>query len=308
MTEDHPFGDGARRSRMGPAVLIAALVLAVGLGLMIYAIRNEPGWLRRGETQPNVSAPARATAQQAPSASVDPQTLSARETALAAQIASLEARAATIGTSASDAEGRAGRAEAILIAFAARRAIDRGLGLGYLEEQLRLRFPAAAREAAAVIRASRNPVTLETLREGLDAAAPTLLARESSWWGGLGAELRNLVVIHEAGTPSPLPADRLARVRRLIDADRIEDALAEAQRLPGAANAGTWTAAAKRYVDAHRALDQLETIAIVGPVAQASPTPTSAPAAAAAPGSAIQAPAPTIPPQPAPTADLGNYL
>ena len=28
MSDDHPFG-GARRSRMGPAVLIAALVLAI---------------------------------------------------------------------------------------------------------------------------------------------------------------------------------------------------------------------------------------------------------------------------------------
>ncbi|WP_143051853.1 hypothetical protein [Sphingomonas palmae] len=298
MSDDHPFG-GARRSRMGPAVLIAALVLAIGLGLMIFAIRDEPGWLRRGSDAGTAArTTTQPTAQAPPAAAVDTDTLSQRETALAAQIASLEARAATLGSSTANAEGRAGRAEAILIAFAARRAIDRGLGLGYLEEQIRARFAGAPREASAVIRASRNPVTLESLRQDLDTATPVLLARESSWWGGLGAELRNLVVIHEAGTPSPLPADRLARVRRLIDAGRVEEALVEVRRLPGAANAASWTSAAQRYVDAHRALDQLETIAIVGPVAPP----------AAAPGQVIQSSALPIQPQPAPTADLGNYL
>ncbi|WP_294191494.1 hypothetical protein [uncultured Sphingomonas sp.] len=298
MSDDHPFGD-ARRSRMGPAVLIAALVLAIGLGLMIFAIRDEPGWLRRGSDAGTAARTATQPAQQTPTAAaVDTDTLSQRETALAAQIASLEARAATLGSSTANAEGRAGRAEAILIAFAARRAIDRGLGLGYLEEQIRARFAGATREASAVIRASRNPVTLESLRQDLDTAAPVLLARESSWWGGLGAELRNLIVIHEAGTPSPLPADRLARVRRLVDAGRVEEALVEVKRLPGAANAASWTSAAQRYVDAHRALDQLETIAIVGPVAPP----------AAASGQVIQSPALPIQPQPVPTADLGNYL
>ena len=105
------------------------------------------------------------------------------------------------------------------------------------------------------------------------------------------------MVIHEAGTPSPLPADRLGRVRRMIDAGNVEGALAEARRLPGAANAASWTAAAQRFVDAHRALDQLETTAIVGTI-----TPPAAPPAT------IQAPAPAIPAEPAPTVDLGNYL
>ncbi|WP_375271889.1 hypothetical protein [Sphingomonas sp.] len=296
MSDDHPFGNSARRSRIGPAVLIAVIAIAIGLGLMIFAIRDEPGWLRRAPTR--ATEPMRAPAQQTqPAVTIDAQTLSERETSLAAQIASLEARAATLGTSAADAETRAARAEAILIAFAARRAIDRGLGLGYLEEQLRARFANNPREAAAVIRASRNPVTLEDLRQGLDAAAPVLVARESDWWAGVGAELRNLVVIHEAGTPSPLPADRLARVRRMIDAGNVAGALEVAKRLPGAVNSASWTSAAQRYVDAQRALDQLETTAIVGPI-----TPPAAPPVA------IQAPAPTIAPEPAPTADLGNYL
>ena len=295
---DDPFGSSTRRSRFGPAVLIAVIALAVGLGLMIFAIRNEPGWLRRGTTQ--AATPVRAPAQQTPPATIDAQTLSERETSLAAQIASLEARAATLGSSAADAETRAGRAEAILIAFAARRAIDRGLGLGYLEEQMRARFANNPREAAAVIRASRNPVTLEDLRQGLDTAAPVLLARESDWWAGIGAELRNLVVIHEAGTPSPLPADRLARVRRMVDAGNVEGALVEVRRLPGAARAEAWIVAAQRYVDAHRALDQLETTAIVGPVTQPAPPPV--------PAGVTSGPDPSIATQPAPTADLGNYL
>ena len=65
----------------------------------------------------------------------------------------------------------------------------------------------------------------------------------------------------------------------------VEAALAEVRRLPGAAHATSWIDAARRYVDAHRALDQLEAVAIVGPVpATTTPTaPVTAPAPAPSP-------------------------
>lgn len=264
------------RPRPGPVVVIALIAFLVGLGLMVFAIRNTPGWLS-GAATPAPAAPARApattsTEATAPPASVpgiDPVTLATREAALGAQLSALEARAATIATDSSAAAGRAARAEGILVAFAARRAIDRGMGLGYLEEQLRQRFGAAVpRETELVIRAARAPVTVEDLRIALDAAQPTLLAGENDWWAGIGSELRNLVVIHRAGTPSPLPADRIARARRMLDAGNVEAALGEISRLPGSARAQNWSAAATRYVEAHRALDTLEAAAITGAVAQ----------------------------------------
>ncbi|MBB3693957.1 hypothetical protein [Sphingomonas sp. BK580] len=259
MSDGMDTAQGAQRSRMGPVLVIALIAFAVGLALMAYASRNAPGLFGR-----SVAPAAAPTAAPAP-ITPDVATLALREAALAAQLANLEARAARIDGESAQAESNAGRAEAILITFAARRALDRGVGLGYLEGELRRRFGAAfPREVNGVIRDSRAPVTLEDLREGLSAAAPTLLAQRSDWWAGIGSELRGLVVIHRAGTPSPLPSDRLARARRQLGTGNVETALAEVERLPGAAEASNWIAAARRYVEARAALDTLESAAITG--------------------------------------------
>ena len=38
----------------------------------------------------------------------------------------------------------------------------------------------------------------------------------------------------------------------------VDQALAETMRLPGASRAGDWVAKARRYIAAHRALDEIE--------------------------------------------------
>ncbi|WP_277979669.1 hypothetical protein [Sphingomonas phyllosphaerae] len=261
MSDGMDTAQGAQRSRMGPVLVIAVIGFAIGLALMAYASRNAPGLFGRA------TAPAAAPTVAPTAAPIIPDvaTLALREAALAAQLANLEARAARIDGESAQAESNAGRAEAILITFAARRALDRGVGLGYLEGELRRRFGTAfPREVDGVIRDSRAPVTLEDLREGLTAAAPTLLAQKSDWWAGIGSELRSLVVVHRAGTPSPLPSDRLARARRQLGTGNVETALAEVERLPGAGEASNWIAAARRYVEARAALDTLESAAITG--------------------------------------------
>ena len=53
-----------------------------------------------------------------------------------------EARLARVENATQRAEGSAGRADALVVAFAARRAIDRGVALGYLENLLVDRFGA----------------------------------------------------------------------------------------------------------------------------------------------------------------------
>ena len=58
------------------------------------------------------------------------------------------------------AEGSAGRADALLVAFAARRAIDRGVALGYLETLLVDRF------------GSRHPRAVATIVTGVARAGP----------------------------------------------------------------------------------------------------------------------------------------
>lgn len=274
-----------RRSRAGLLVAVLFAGLITGLGAMWWAVRMHPGWF-------DAAAPVQTAATQ-PAAALDTGTLATRNTQLAAQLATLENRTATITSDSAVAAGNAGRAEAILVAFAARRAVERGVGLGYLEQQLRARFGRLAPDQTnAVIAAARRPVTLEDLRASLETAAPQLLAAGGHWWSGLSGELRNLVVIHPAGVASPRPADRLARALRLLDRGSVEAALAEVRLMPGAASATAWTDAAARYAATQRALDALETVAIVGvpdagggvapaPAARA-PAPSTAPAAAPA--------------------------
>lgn len=283
---------GTSRSRIGPVLAIAILAFVIGLALMAYAVRNTPGFFVRS-TAPAAAPPQTAAPTPAPEtpAGADLTTLALREAALAAQVTNLEARVARADGDSAQAAARAGRAEAILTAFAARRAIDRGAGLGYLEAQLRSRFGATLpNQVNAVIRAARAPVTLEDLREGLNTVAPVLLSQRSDWWAGIGSELRSLVVIHRAGTPSPLPSDRLARARRMLDMGNVEAALGEVQRLPGAGEADGWTAAARRWIDARRSLDTLEAAAITGAItpprvtvlpAMPAPVPVPAPSPSA---------------------------
>src|SRR3546814_9779340 len=81
--------------------------------------------------------------------------------------------------------------------FAVRRALDRGLSLGYLDAQLRLRFGDDQPNAVkTIIDTSRDPVTLERLRTELDAMAPQLVGRDGdgdgSLWTGLRRELGEL--------------------------------------------------------------------------------------------------------------------
>src|SRR3546814_5233352 len=92
--------------------------------------------------------------------------------------------------------------------FAVRRALDRGLSLGYLDAQLRLRFGDDQPNAVkTIIDTSRDPVTLERLRTELDAMAPQLVGRDGdgdgSLWTGLRRELGELFVVRAAGTKSP---------------------------------------------------------------------------------------------------------
>ena len=56
------------------------------------------------------------------------------------RVSALEQRMSEIDVQSRSAVGNADRAEGLLVAFAARRALDRGVGLGFLEGLLRQRF------------------------------------------------------------------------------------------------------------------------------------------------------------------------
>jgi uroporphyrinogen-III synthase len=273
--------------RMGVALGLVAFLVGVGLAAFVLVKFGKAGdksvatvTLPVGANgqPPVVIVPSR-TAATVPS--IDIAALSSREAELAAKIGDLETRSSAIERDSQRASGYATRGEGLMVAFAARRALDRGLNLGFLEQQLRDRFGATQPAAVGtIVQAARTPVTLEDLRAGLDGVAPELMtgAGTNGWWQSLRDELGNLIVLRRAGTPSPLPADRVSRARRLIEAGQVEAALAEVSRTPGAASADRWTSAARRYIDARRALDAIETAAILAPGIDAVSTPAVIPA------------------------------
>ena len=200
----------------------------------------------------------------------------------------LEERLGALDTQSREAVGNADRAEGLLVAFAARRALDRGVPLGYIEGLLAQRFGERHKQSVAtIITASRDPVTLRALQEGLQEIGPQLIGggTEQSWWTGLKNELGGLITIRKAGTQSTVPAERLRRATRRLEAGEVDVALVEVHRLPGNAKAADWLAKARRYVMARRALDAIETAALLEPrnpvPARAAAAP--APAKAAAP-------------------------
>lgn len=190
------------------------------------------------------------------------------ERALASRVADLEYRLSQINIQAEAASGKAARAEGLLIAFAARRALDRGSQLGYIEGQLRLRFGnSQPRAVRTIIAASRQPVTLEQLQGGLNdlSQSVTLGKRDGDMWRAAGRELRELFVLRKEGSPSPAPTQRLERARRFTQAGNIEAAIAEVSKLPGADVAAGWLEQARQYQDVRDALDLIENAAILEP-------------------------------------------
>src|SRR5207244_673349 len=87
---------------------------------------------------------------------------------IARRLAALEQRFGQIDTSSRVAVGSADRTEALVAAFAARRAIDRGVGLGFLERVLQVRFPGQPGDVARIIALARQPVTLAQLQSELE--------------------------------------------------------------------------------------------------------------------------------------------
>lgn len=192
----------------------------------------------------------------------------------AARISTIESRLAAIEGQAQAAAGSAGRADALLVAFAARRAIDRGVALGYLEPLLLQRFGAQHQAAVAtVVTASRDPVQLESLVADYRALEPALRGGgpEEGWWRSFQREIGSIISIRRADAPSPRPQARYDRALARLEAGEVDTALAETMRLPGAANAGPWIVRARRYIAAHRALDQIESAALLGNTSNAAP-------------------------------------
>lgn len=198
--------------------------------------------------------------------------------AQAGRILELEQRLARVNLASQAASYNANRAEALLTAFAARRALDAGRPLGYIEGTLRLRFGDAQPKAVAtIVNAAAEPVTLADLRLGLmDIDAIVRDDRNGgSWFESFWRELGSLAILRKTGAPSPEPEQRLDRARHAVELGQIDGAIAEMAALPSQPRVTRWLEMARRYNEAHRALDVIEAAAIL----EARTAPGLAPAA-----------------------------
>lgn len=273
MSEEDVAGGAAanvpvRRQSAVPMIILTLLAFAVGVGGTIWAWpliqkqRDAPpqGVVPRSPASLPSAVPVRNDTRTALSAQAG-QMLDGR-------VMQLEERLNRIMVEAQAASGNAARAEGLLVAFAARRALDSGQPLGYIEGQLRLRFgQAQPRAVAAIINAAREPITLVDLRAGLVGIGDGLTKPPAgaSWWDMVAREARELMTIRREATPSPRPEVAMERALRYIDSGRVGAALTEVEHMPGSRIADGWVQAARRYMEARRALDLIETAAILEP-------------------------------------------
>jgi hypothetical protein len=190
----------------------------------------------------------------------------------------LQARLTRVENAAQRAEGFAGRADALVVAFAARRAIDRGVALGYLEPLLVDRLGGQHQQAiATIITASHQPVRLNELIAEYDTLGPDLRrgGPQDNWWTNFRRELGTLIEVHPAQRPAVNPDARYQRAQQHLATGDVDQALAETMRLPGAGNAQGWVAKARRYVAVHRALDEIESAALLGAPGTNPPAPSA---------------------------------
>jgi len=256
-----------RRSFVSTLLLLIAALL-IGMGGMAWLVHRYDAVAN--VVHPTAPAPATPPARPAVVRMVTPVPVAAVATdpAVAQRLDDLEGRIDTLDTRTNQVTDEAARADGLLVAFAARRALDRGIALGYLESVLRDRFGGVEPQAVAtVISASRQPVTIEQLRDQLATLSPKLssASADEGWWEGFKRELGGLIVVRKASTPSTMPVDRLARAMDDLSTGHVDSALAEVARLPAQQAAQGWIAAARRYVQARVALDQIETAALLRP-------------------------------------------
>lgn len=261
---------------LGARFAIAFLLILVGAAIATWGLARWEGAAKvlgvvpaeRPEPLPQIQqlAPGEGPSAAEPQTSLNP--------AIAEQIGELQARLQRIESETEEAQGSTVRADGLLIAFSARRAIDRGVTLGYLEPLLIDRFGTEHPQAVAtIVTASRSPVRLteliaryQDLRSQLVGPPP-----DEDFLTGIKRGLSSLVSVRRSDRPSSRPQARYERSLAHLMSGEVDSALVETMRLPGAPRARDWIADARRYVAVHRALDRIESAALMG-----SPRPAPA--------------------------------
>lgn len=216
-------------------------------------------------TAPALAADATPIAAAAMKAEQTAERVAEQQGGIDQRLAAAEQRLTRLDLQAQAAAGNAARAESLLIAFATRRSVERGAELGYLADQLRLRFGDQWPNAVStIIEFSRNPVRLDSLTARLEGLSPQLNeSAEGPSWGAFKRELKQLFIFRRETTPSPQPQKRMERARWALEQGRLSAAIEEVRGMPGAAKAQSWIADADRYRKAMEALEVIETAAVL---------------------------------------------
>ncbi len=284
-----PAGTQRNRSKVRPVYIVVAAAFLLGMIATwalsqsnvfsdLFTVREEGGEVDQlaeaspeqvdGPAEPTPSPSSEAVAEEARQAVEQVERVVEQQGGLDSRVAAMEQRLTRLDLQSQAAAGNAARAEALLIAFASRRAIERGAPLGYLADQLRLRFGEDRPNAVqTVIDASQDPVTLDQLLARLEGLAPTLddAPAGEGVFTRLGRELSELFIVRREDTASPVAERRLERARLFLQSGRVEAAVSEIRNMPNAAVAEEWIDDAERFAAAQRALETLETAAVLDP-------------------------------------------
>lgn len=276
---DYPTSQTAQPASRGEMkfkhILLLLLIAFGGGGISMWWLANSYGVLSKPVAQ-NAAEPDSSNAP-LPVGNVASAPLPAAGTA--AQVA---AQGVPVYIANPSVSSDAVRGEGLLLTYAVRRTLDNGAPLGYLAEQLRLRFGATQPQAVAtVISAAQAPVTIENLQTELVGLAPVLLTgnRDTSFLTTMQREVSHLFVLRRDGVGSLAPEQRLVRIQALVEGGKVTAAMQDVAAMPGASAAQSWMARAKRYGNARKALDRLEQMALIRPVVVpvALPAPVQAP-------------------------------
>ena len=179
---------------------------------------------------------------------------------IAARIAAIEGRLAR--AEASGGSGGAGlntQLNRVMLALAARRAIETGRGLGGLQGEFERQFGADAPYlVAAIASAAKQPVTLTALNSEFAALAPALSGSGDKWWARISNSFSNLVTVRDGKTKSDDPAALVAQAKAALNIGNVAAAVEAVSQTPNRATAVDWMAKAKRYAAAIQAVDALE--------------------------------------------------
>lgn len=283
MSEIQAIEDAPRPRRMRNGLILAGAAFVAGIGLTGWAVTSwQPAknFVAPDTEATALTAPTRTTPQPlAGSTPATAQPLAIPQSLTDVRLAAVEARLSSLAQAANGPLGNSRRAEGLLLAFAARRALDRGLSLGYLEPELTDYFGATQPKAVAqVIAASRAPVTQAALSAELDRIAPTLSSPPANEgvFETIRRELAGLFIVRKEGASPIATPDRIELARELLKIGRVDQAMAEIARLDRSGKAGDWLAKARRYVEANSALDILEAAVLVTPKAESPQPPAEA--------------------------------